>query len=207
MSNISIDINAWGDEGTDLPSGFYFGQNDDYIYVDDINNAFFETFDGLTSVINTVNSRLESRASTSFRTGQEEGEFTYRTDTDDLYVYDGTTNKDIALGADLRSHENSTDNPHSVSLEQARSVDNTVSGTIAVTGGRVEINGEPAATQQWVLDNQPTSVAYADNAGKLGNVSPGEYYRTNGNDDFVFETRTSDPASPAVGRAWIRTDL
>lgn len=133
MANYSTNLKQWGDQGTEYPNGH--SQQDDVPPVDVWHDfLFYNQIEDIQHLINLTNDRLETDIGSSYVSAPEDGHLMYRTDTETFEVYDATNAswKDVAWGADFRSHKNSTTNPHSVTASQTGGV--AKDGSIAMTG-------------------------------------------------------------------------
>ena len=133
MSDYNTNLKQWGDEGYDWPDNYYHIEGE--APVDAWENRFKdEVIENVQHLVDLTNSRIESAygAATDKPSSPEDGEQYWDTDNDVLEVYDSTYGgwKDLAWGTDLRGHEADTNNPHQVTLEQARNENNTLSGGV-----------------------------------------------------------------------------
>lgn len=170
MSNITTDFIDWGSVGTLWDTGWSWEEGKGV--PDAWENKFkHETIRLLKDeVLPTVNGRLESEARATDPGTPEEGQLTWRTDTDRLRVYDGVAQKTVAWKSELDTHTSTTTNPHSVSLDQARQVNNTLDGDVAITNGTLTIDTAPVATQGYV-DTAPANVDIQEKGVAVGTVS------------------------------------
>lgn len=170
MSNITTDLIDWGKAGTLWNPGYAWA--DGKGVADAWENKFrHETIRLLKDeVLPTVNARMESSVATADPGAPETGQLTFRSDTSRLRLYDGTSQKTLAWKSEVDSHAGSTSNPHTVTLEQARAAGNGVSGDINVTGGTVNIGGNPVATQTYV-DSAEANVTVSEDGVSVGTAT------------------------------------
>jgi len=119
-----------------------------------------------------------------------EGESWYNTTEDRLKVFANGTVQVVAWDSELTSHENDTGNPHSVTLEQARTAGNAVIGQIDMGNNKIiqVANGTAstdavnvsqlidAITAAGLGDEWQNSVLDKDLATAPGSPNPGDRY-------------------------------
>lgn len=168
MSNITTDLKTWGSTGELWPDGYYF-TGDAPPYFEFLNKHLYETGRLAKKHTEVLNGRLESGVDSSSYPGDpEDGQLSWRTDNTRLSIYDSSSTawKGLSYKSELDGHR-SAGNPHSVGLEKARTVNNTLEGNVNNTGGTFQVNGNDVATESWVNTNAPPAVDISEDGTKV----------------------------------------
>lgn len=228
MTNYTTALQSWGDSGATYPSGYSYTYQVPPIEEYD-NFAMYHSIEAILHLIDLTNTRLDSSRSAAAPSSPTDGQLWWDTTNDVLKVYDVDYAgwKRVGSKAELDAHTSDTTNPHSVTYTQV--------GAIQDAAGTVdESHLSFSVATQAELDAHTTSTAnpHSVTAAQVGayttsqadsnfaaaghnhdsryytqSAADSRYYQPDGNDSFVLETRTTDPASPAVGQMWLRTDL
>lgn len=130
MANYTTKLKAWGSTGTTFPDNYSYLEGE--APVDAWDNFLTHNLisDVRNHLIPLTNSRIESDSGAAFPSSPEDGHLFYDTDDGDRRVFryraDTTAWEDFAMGKDLRGHIGDTTNPHSISLDDARSENNSL---------------------------------------------------------------------------------
>lgn len=119
-----------------------------------------------------------------------EGQVWYNTTEKLFKIYRNSAVSSFVDAAELALHTGDTSNPHTVTLEQARTAGNTLSGSIDMGGNAINnvgagSLGTDAAQRQWVTDQINSKVSGLDWQ------------------DSVLERRASPPSSPVAGDRYL----
>lgn len=120
-----------------------------------------------------------------------EGQLWYNTTDSRFKVYRNGSIEVLIDKDELDNHVNSTTNPHTVTLEQARTAGNALSGTIDMGTNKITNMGQPtasgdAAEFQWVLDQIKSKIQGLD-----------------WQESVLDKDLTAPPGSPATGDRYI----
>ena len=87
MANYSSNLKKWGSAGSEFPDNYDYVQGEQPVDAWD-NFLTFNFIEDIDHLISLTNQRLESSSDSSDPSNPEDGEVVYRTDTQDLKVYD-----------------------------------------------------------------------------------------------------------------------
>jgi hypothetical protein len=139
MADYTTNLKVWGSTGQEHPDNYSYLE--DEAPVDAWDN--FVTYNLISDVkshlIPLTNSRIESDYGSTRPTSPEDGHLFYDSDSPALEQYRASDSSwhSLALGEDLSAHESDTGNPHSVTLEQARTSNSTLSGSVDLGGNNL----------------------------------------------------------------------
>lgn len=170
MVDYTTNLKAWGATGQEPPDNYSYLE--DEAPVDAWDN--FVTYNLISDVrshlIPLTNSRIESDYGSTRPTSPEDGHLFYDNDSPTLEQYRESDSSwhSLALDEDLAAHEADTSNPHSVTLEQARSSGATFTGSVDFNGNNLnglnvaefesaDVRVSHAARELLVQENDGTS--------------------------------------------------
>lgn len=148
MASYTTNLKTWGATGQEFP--------DNYSYLED--EAPVDAWDNFLThnlisdvkdhLIPLTNSRIETDYGTTRPSSPEDGHLFYDSGAPTLEQYRASDSSwhALALDEDLSAHEADTGNPHSVTLEQARTAGATLSGSVDFGGNN--LNGLSVAEFQ-----------------------------------------------------------